>query len=291
MGTIAEKLQKRVHTKESIRQAIIGKGQNVTASDTFASYPAKIAAIKTGTDISDATATAADLRSGKIAYGKDGKVVGSVPDIEISTPVMSMTTSGNITATVTQNAGYIAAGTKKATYTPPTMSGQTITPSSAPQTIATEGKYMLGDIIVSGDVNLQAANIKKGVSIFGKTGTYAGSDAVIEPLDASNFSMSISSSNVNLYINTAQNIQKFLSVSLLLKGSILLSGPLIDPTDDTYLYFIYMCHADRWRAYADYDKVVSVTNNEINITLTPKSTQIDSFLDGLLDGTVVYIPA
>ena len=31
MGTIAEKLQKLVHTKEAIRQAIIGKGQNVTA--------------------------------------------------------------------------------------------------------------------------------------------------------------------------------------------------------------------------------------------------------------------
>lgn len=192
---------------------------------------------------------------------------------------------------MTQNAGYIAAGTKEATYTPPTMSGQTITPSSTSQTIATDGKYMLGDIIVSGDANLQATNIKQGISIFGKTGTYTGSAAVIEPLDTSNFSMSISSSKVNLYINTAQNVQKFLSVSLLLKGSILLSGPLIDPEDDTYLYFIYMCHADKWRAYADYDKVVSITNNEINITLTPGSTRIDSFLDGLLDGTVVYIPA
>lgn len=178
MGTLAEKLQKLAATKAAIKAAIIGKGQTVADFDTFASYADKIRAIQTGTDTSDADITASDVRSGKIAYGKDGKVVGSVPDIETATPVMSMDTSGNITATVTQSAGYVTSGTKRATYTPPTMSGQTITPSSTSQTISTDGKYMLGDIVVSGDANLLAANIKDGVTIFGVTGTAKGSEAV-----------------------------------------------------------------------------------------------------------------
>ena len=179
MGTLAEKLQKLAETKAAIKAAIIGKGQPVADSDTFASYADKIKAIFTGTDTSDADITASDVRNGKIAYGKNGKVVGSIPDVEVATPSLSMGTSGKITATVTQSGGYVTAGTKSTTYSLSTMSGQTITPSSTSQTIATDGKYMLGNITVSGDANLLAENIKDGVTIFGVTGTAKGSGAVV----------------------------------------------------------------------------------------------------------------
>ena len=42
MGTISDKLNKLVTTKESIKSAIISKGVSVTDSDTFASYANKI---------------------------------------------------------------------------------------------------------------------------------------------------------------------------------------------------------------------------------------------------------
>lgn len=178
MGTIAEKLQKLVHTKEAIRQAIIGKGQNVAASDTFASYPAKIAAIKTGTDISDATATAADLRSGKVGYGKDGKIVGTVPDVAVPTPVISVSSGGLITASATQNTGFVAGGSANATQQLPTQNALTIQPRTFTQSVQGQ-HYLLGDIDVLGDQNLKPENIKDGVTIFGVTGTAKGSGGVV----------------------------------------------------------------------------------------------------------------
>lgn len=48
--------------------------------------------------------------------------------------------------------------------------GQTITPTTAAQTVACNGKYMTGDIKVNGDSNLVAANIVSGKSIFGVAG-------------------------------------------------------------------------------------------------------------------------
>lgn len=290
MGTVAEKLQKLATTKEAIRQAIISKGQSVAASATFASYPDKIAAIQTGTDTSDATVTAADLRSGKIAYGKDGKVTGSVADVEIATPSIIVSSSGLITASSTQSGGFVAAGSKSATQQMSTKAAQTYTPGTANQTIAS-GRYLTGTQTILGDSNLVSSNIKKGVSIFGKAGAYEGAGAVMEPLVTTRFSMSITSSKVVIYIDTLQKIQKLLSFSILTKGSILISGPMVDSDDETYLYLYYMCSTDGWRASADYDTAVDVGSNFIDITLKPGSTKISSFINGLMEGTIVYIPA
>lgn len=50
----------------------------------------------------------------------------------------------------------------------------TYTPASTDQTID-GGQYLDGDQIIKGDANLIADNIKSGVSIFGVSGSYAGS--------------------------------------------------------------------------------------------------------------------
>lgn len=46
MGTVADKLNKLLSTKDSIRSAIVAKGQSISDSDTFASYADKINSIK-----------------------------------------------------------------------------------------------------------------------------------------------------------------------------------------------------------------------------------------------------
>ena len=56
------------------------------------------------------------------------------------------------------------------------QSAQTITPTTTDQTISS-GKYLSGNQTIKGDANLVAGNIKKGVTIFGITGTYEGEPA------------------------------------------------------------------------------------------------------------------
>lgn len=290
MGTIAEKLQKLVNTKEAIRQAIIGKGQNVATSDTFASYPAKIGAIQTGTDTSDATVTAADLRSGKVAYGKDGKVTGTVPDVEMATPTISVSSSGLISASVFQDAGFIEGGTVGSQKQLTTKSATTYTPSTSSYTIPAQ-TYLTGQFTVQGSSNLLPANIKKGVSIFGKTGTYEGAGAIREIVDTGGYVVRITSNRVYIYLDLDYTIGELLGISLLLSGSIVVAGPMADLGDPSYLYVQCMSSVDGWRFDVDFETGVTVSQKRVSITLKPGSTLISSFSSKILAGSVCYIPA
>lgn len=58
----------------------------------------------------------------------------------------------------------------KLTGTIPSYSGRTITPGTSNQTIAA-GNYLSGNVVIAGDGDLIAANIKNGKNIFGVNGT------------------------------------------------------------------------------------------------------------------------
>ena len=62
MGTVADKLNKLVTTKENIKNAIISKGISVTDSDTFASYANKILEIQ-GTITSSKINTVEEIKN------------------------------------------------------------------------------------------------------------------------------------------------------------------------------------------------------------------------------------
>lgn len=91
-----------------------------------------------------------------------------------ATPVITVSSSGLITATSNQSAGLVAAGTKTATNQLTTQSATTITPGNVAKTAVSAGKYTTGAVTVAGDDRLVASNIKSGVSIFGVTGSYTG---------------------------------------------------------------------------------------------------------------------
>lgn len=81
MGTIAEKLTYLNGTKTAIKNAIINKGVSVSDTDTFRSYASKIESMQTGggVDVSDTTATASDVKYGKVFHLSDGnRAVGTV---------------------------------------------------------------------------------------------------------------------------------------------------------------------------------------------------------------------
>lgn len=116
--------------------AIRGKtgGSSQIAWDASTGFANEVSGISTGTDVSDTTATAGDVLSGKYFYTAAGqKTQGSI----------ASKTSADLTSsvlTVTAPAGHYA--------------------SDASKTLT--------------DANLVAGNIKNGVEIFGVTGSYQG---------------------------------------------------------------------------------------------------------------------
>ena len=94
----------------------------------------------------------------------------SVQVVQQSTPSISINSNGLISATNTQESGYVNGSTTTANKQLSTQGGSTITPSVIQKTAITAGKYTTGPIYVAGSSNLVASNIKSGVNIFGVVG-------------------------------------------------------------------------------------------------------------------------
>ena len=130
-------------------------------------------------------ATAEDVAEGKTFTSSAGlKVTGTHVCSGGSSPTMQAksVTPSESAQTVTPDDGYdglssVEVGAVSSTYVGSGVTQKAAaayTPGTADQTIAS-GQYLSGAQTIRGDANLLAANIKSGVSIFGVTGSYAGS--------------------------------------------------------------------------------------------------------------------
>lgn len=121
-----------------------------------------------GVDLDVITAQAGDILAGKVIVDPDGEpLTGTMPNNGAVSKVLPINGSYTIPA------GYHN-GSGKVTQSIPTRGAATIIPSTANQTAISAGYYASGNVIVAGDPNLQAGNIKKGARIFGVTGTFEG---------------------------------------------------------------------------------------------------------------------
>lgn len=151
-----------------------------------------------GTDLDFITATAADVVAPKVIINKDGEpVTGTMPNNGAIRATLNCgqskaipvgyTTGGTVTVNSlashtsgTAVANNILSGKtawvngSKISGTIPSKGATTITPGTSNQTAISAGTYASGAITVAGNSNLVAGNIRKGVTIFGVTGTFSG---------------------------------------------------------------------------------------------------------------------
>ena len=156
---ILEKVENLPEIPESVAQATptisVSSGGLITATATQ-----EAGVVEAGTKT--ATKQMTTKGSSSIAPGTSQKtavsagtyvtgdvVVEAMPTATQATPSISVSSSGLITASATQAAGYVAEGTKSATRQLTTKGGTTITPSDAEQTAVSAGTYVTGDIKVA----------------------------------------------------------------------------------------------------------------------------------------------
>lgn len=138
LGSLFTDIADAIRAKDGTTPTII--------ADTF---PTRISALPV-LDTSDGTATAADIKSNKIAYVAGQQVVGTMQTRVLPNPVVSINSStGLVEATVTlSHDGYVASDSSSAVLQLTTQAGGTITPTTSQQTAITTGKYAIGTIVV-----------------------------------------------------------------------------------------------------------------------------------------------
>lgn len=150
-------------------------------------------------------ATEGQILTGRQAIDQNGEILtGSMPEITVPNPTISVSNSGVVTASSAYSAGHTNGGTASNTYQLTAQAAKTITPSSSSQTAVASGRYTTGAITVAGDSDLVASNIRSGINIFGVTGNYSGEEEVIEEIVDSN----ISYSGRYVYITASQPVKE-----------------------------------------------------------------------------------
>lgn len=104
----------------------------------------------TNSKLALANAQAADVRSEKKFYAGDKQIkTGTLSDVTQATPAITVDAAGKITASATQAAGVVAAGTKSATKQLPVQAAKTVIPSASAQTAVGEGVFTTGIVTVA----------------------------------------------------------------------------------------------------------------------------------------------
>jgi len=159
--------------------------QNAVAANVYTTGIVKVGAISktyVGSDISQRSST--DITaSGDTVTVPEGYYAASASKTVASAthpkPTLSLaSTTGIVTASHTQSAGYVAAGTTSETLELSTQAGKTVTPTEAEQTAVAAGKYTLGAVKVGA---ISKTYVGSSISQRSSTDITASGDTVTVP--------------------------------------------------------------------------------------------------------------
>lgn len=207
--SIKTEIDRIKQSKADIISALKTKGVTVPTDASIDDLSALVEAIEVGSDPvlqSKTVSPSTSSQTVKPDTGYDGLsqvTVNAMTTATQATPSISVSSSGLITASATQTAGYVSAGTKSATKQLTTKGATTWTPKTSNQTISS-GTYLTGTQTIKGDSNLVASNIKSGVSIFGVTGTMSGSEDLSSELTTQNTLITTQETTIDNIISALQ---------------------------------------------------------------------------------------
>lgn len=218
--------------------------------------------------------SAADLRSGKQLLNGDGEIVtGSMATRTLPTPSISVNSSGTITATESlSSAGYYGTGSKSSS----------VKLSSAH------------------DSDFKAANIKKGVTIFGVTGTYTESITVEHcRLSTTDGDIELNSTGTLMTIHLPKSCKQLLGLTGLLQNEAseeyVISYPYVSSSGSLYGEITFY-RANGTHSIQSERGKFTISGSDIEIDISDFGTTMtelvcDFGLDTGQTVHVIYIPA